>query len=294
MKPGRIGSALAVAAVLSFVSVPKAAQGQPARGGVGAPAGAEFGPYYQAPLVKGGPVARAPDGKADFEGYWTSRFNQAVFDVEDHPQRRPGIAPGKGAIVDPPDGKIPYQPWAAAQAKDLRENHMFEEPEAHCYLSGVPHEDYGPFGFQILQTRGYVVMLWEARHAYRIIPTDGRPHIPANVKLFEGDSVGHWEGDTLVIDTTNQNGRGWFDMVGNFTSEHIHVVERFTPVDSNTINVEATIEDPTLYTRPWKIAGTFGRRLDPDYEQMEFACIEGNIDPQHYVESEGGRAKPAN
>jgi len=197
-------------------------------------------------------VARTPDGKADFEGYWTSRFNQAVFDVEDHAQRRPGIAPGKGAIVDPPDGKIPYQPWAAAQAKDLRENHMFEEPEAHCYLSGVPHEDYGPLGFQILQTRGYVVMLWEARHAYRIIPTDGRPHIPANVKLFEGDSVGHWEGDTLVIDTINQNGRGWFDMVGNFTSEHIHVVERFTPVDSNTINVEATIEDPTLYTRPWK------------------------------------------
>ena len=99
MKPGLMSSALAVAAVLSWVAVPAAAQGQPARGGVGAPAGAEFGPYYQAPLVKGGPVARTPDGKADFEGYWTSRFNQAVFDVEDHPQRRPGIAPGKGAIV---------------------------------------------------------------------------------------------------------------------------------------------------------------------------------------------------
>ncbi len=274
-----------------MVSMPGSGQA-PARKGGAAPD--PYGPYYQAPLVKGGPVGRTSDGHPDMQGYWTSRFNQAVFDVEDHPTARPGLPPGKGAIVDPPDGKIPYQPWAAAKAKDLRENHMYEEPEAHCLPSGVPHEDYGPFGFQILQTPGYFTMWWEARHAYRIIPTDGRPHQPASVKLFEGDSVGHWDGDTLVIDTTNQNGRAWFDMVGNFTTENIHVVERFTPVDSNTINVEATIEDATMYTRPWKIAGTFGRRLQANYEQMEFACLEGNADLQHYVETEGGKAKKAN
>ena len=106
-----------------------------------------------------------------------------------------------------------------------------------------------------------------------------------------GDSVGHWEGDTLVVDTTNQNGKTWFDMVGNFTTENIHVVERITPLDSNTIKYEATVEDPTIYTRPWKISGEWGRRPDTDYEQMEFACIEGNQDLHHYVENEGGKAK---
>jgi hypothetical protein len=278
-----------LAGVIAAAGQPPARGGRGGGGG-GAPAN-QYGPYYQAPLVKGGPVGRTPEGKPDMQGYWTPRFNQSVYDVEDHPVARPGIPPGKGSIVDPPGGKIPYQPWAAAKAKDLSANHMYLEPEAHCYLSGVPHEDYGPFGFQILQTKGYFVMLFEARHAYRIIPTDGRPHIAPNYKLFEGDPVGHWEGDTLVIDTTNQNGVGWFDMMGSFTTEHLHVVERFTPVDTNTINVEALMEDPTMYTQPWKIAGTFGRRIDPGYEQMEFACIEGNDDPLHYVESEGGRAK---
>lgn len=299
MMSGVLGFRLAAGAALGFLLIVPPGFGQGpgrrgGRGGGGGPAGGEFGPYYQAPLVKGGPVGRTPEGKPDMQGYWTPRFNQAVFDIETHTDRLPAAGPGKGAIVDPPDGKIPYQPWAAAKAKDLGAHHMYEEPEAHCYLSGVPHEDYGPFGFQIIQTKGYLVMAWEARHAFRIIPTDGRPHIDPKIKLFEGDSVGHWEGDTLVIDTTNQNGRAWFDMVGNFTSDHMHVVERFTPVDANTINVEATIEDPTLYTQPWKIAGTFGRRLDPNYEQMEFACDEGNIDPQHYVESEGGAAKKSN
>jgi hypothetical protein len=252
---------------------------------------ATYGPYWQPPVVKGGPVKRLPDGKPDMTGYWAPRFNQAIFDIENHPQRQPGVPPGKGAIVDPPDGKIPYKPEAAAKAKDLREHHIYEEPEAHCFESGVPHSAYQQFGFQILQPSGYFLIAFEYAHSYRIIPTDGRPHIASNVKLFMGDSVGHWEGDTLVVDTTNQNGRSWFDMVGNFTTENIHVVERITPVDANTINYEATIEDPTIYTRPWKIAGNWGRRIDSEYEQLEFACDEGNDDLQHYTEATGGTAK---
>ncbi|MBV9503919.1 MAG: hypothetical protein JO323_02830 [Acidobacteriia bacterium] len=256
-----------------------------------AQAGNTFGPYWQPPVVKGGPVPRLPDGKPNLEGYWAARFNQAIFDIEDHPVARPGVAPGKGAIVDPPGGKIPYKPEAAAKAKDLREHHIYEEPEAHCYMSGVPHTAYQQFGFQILQPAGYVVIAYEYAHSFRSIPTDGRPHISPSIKLFMGDSVGHWEGDTLVVDTTNQNGRTWFDMVGNFTTENIHVVERITPVDANTINYEATIEDPTIYTQPWKIAGTWGRRIDPEYEQFEFGCIEGNTDLEHYTEQVGGTAK---
>jgi hypothetical protein len=236
-------------------------------------------------------MPRLSDGKPNLQGYWAARFNQAIFDIEDHPTARPGIPPGKGAIVDPPGGKIPYKPEAAAKAKDLRENHIYEEPEAHCFMSGVPHTAYQQFGFQILQPQGYVVLAYEYAHSFRTIPTDGRPHIDPSIKLFMGDSVSHWEGDTLVVDTTNQNGRTWFDMVGNFTTENIHVVERITPVDANTINYEATIDDPTIYTRPWKIAGSWGRRLEPAYEQFEFACIEGNDDLQHYTEKTGGKAK---
>ena len=268
-------------ALVLAIRVPAVAQG----------AGNTYGPYWAPPVIKGGPVPRLPDGKPNLQGYWAARFNQAIFDIEDHPVARPGVGPGKGAIVDPPGGKIPYKPEAAAKAKDLRENHIYEEPEAHCFMSGVPHTAYQQFGFQILQPQGYVVLAYEYAHSFRTIPTDGRPHIDPSIKLFMGDSVGHWEGDTLVVDTTNQNGRTWFDMVGNFTTENIHVVERITPVDSNTINYEATIEDPTIYTRPWKIAGSWGRRLEPAYEQFEFACIEGNDDLEHYTEKTGGKAK---
>ena len=296
MRSGLLGSlpaaALAVAAFV-FLPSPGAGQGPGPKGGgekgVGGAFG-KFGPYHQPPYLKGAAVGRTPEGKPDMQGFWEARFNAAIFEVQDHGARR-GIAPGKGAIVDPPDGKIPYKPEAAAKAQDLFEHHIFLEPEAHCYMSGVPHQAYTQFGFQIVQTRGYFVMIWEFAHTYRIIPTDGRPHIAGDIKLFMGDPVGHWEGDTLVVDTTNQNGRSWFDMAGNFTSDHIHVVERITPVDTNNINYEATIEDPTMYTRPWKIAGTFGKNLEPGYEQMESACVEGNRDPDRYIEEEGGKSK---
>lgn len=288
--------AAALAATLAFLA-PVPGSGQDAakgkgKGDGGGAAGGLYTPYYAPPKMPGGPVKRLPDGHPDLQGFYATRFNQAIFDIEDHPTPQPGVGPGKGAIVDPADGKIPYKPEAAAKAKDLAAHHMFEEPEAHCFQSGVPHSAYQQFGFQIVQNPGYLVILFEYAHSYRIIPTDGRKHtLPAGAKLFMGDSVGHWEGDTLVVDTTNQNGKTWFDMVGNFTTENIHVVERITPVDSNTIRYEATVEDPTIYTRPWKIAGEWGRRPDAGYEQMEFACIEGNEDLEHYTGDQGGKAK---
>jgi hypothetical protein len=307
MRRGLFGCALALvyaAGVLIGLPVPVAGQAQndasqkaagkaPTKGGGFNPYD-KFGPYYAPPAVKGAPVGRTPEGKPDMQGFWAGRFNAAIFEVQNHPVAKRGVGPGKGAIVDPPDGLIPYQPAAAEKAKDLFEHHIYLEPEAHCFPSGVPHQAYTQFGFQILQSPGYLTMVWEFAHTYRIIPTDGRPHIPANIKLFMGDSVGHWEGDTLVIDTTNQNGRTWFDMAANFTTPSMHVVERITPVDTNTINYEATVEDPTIYTKPWKIAGTFGRNLEPGYEQMESACVEGNRDPQRYTEAEGGKSKKAN
>ncbi len=107
---------------------------------------------------------------------------------------------------------------------------------------------------QILQPPGHVVFLAGFNHSYRVVPLDGRPHLPENVKLFMGDSRGRWEGNTLIVDVTNNNDKTWLDVIGSFHSDALHVVERFTVVDARTINYEATIEDPKVYTRPWKLA----------------------------------------
>ena len=118
-------------------------------------------------------------------------------------------------------------------------------------------------------------------HGNRIIAMDGRPHIDAKIKLTQGDSIGHWEGDTLVVDTTNLNDKTWFDAAANFHSDEEQVVERFTPVDSDTIAYQATIRDPKVYFRKWTVAFELWRNPDPHYQQMEFACREGQVDLQH-------------
>jgi len=235
--------------------------------------------------------SRLADGKPDMQGYWETRNFFSAFDLETHEKAEFGVPAGHGVVVDPPNGKIPYQPWALEKKKDILEHHLFDDPQAHCWLSGVPRQMYTPFGFQILQPPGYMVLLYEAFHSYRIIPLDGRPHASAAIHMFEGDSRGHWERDTLVVDVTNQNEKTWFDMAGNFHSDALHVIERYTMTDLNTIQYEATLEDPKVFTQPWKIAFELGRNREPDYEQMEYACVEGEKDLEHYTESEGARRK---
>lgn len=288
MQNGFFCSIVVTAAGLLLMAGPAPAQPPGGRGGRGGGGFNVFG-GPRMPPVKPGPVPRLADGKPDMQGYWNAANNGgAVFEIQKHEERRQGVPPGNGAIVDPPDGMIPYRPWAAAKAKDTFEHHMSDEPELHCDESGVPKQIYVQFGFQIFQPANYMVMTWEFMHAYRIIPTDGRPHtLPADVHLYQGDSVGHWEGDTLVVDTTNLNGRTWLDTVGNFHSDALHVVERFTMKDSETIDYEATLTDPKTYTRPWTIAFPLRRNRRPDYQQMEFACVEGNEDVHHYTPGAG-------
>ncbi len=288
----------ATAALALITAIPLAAQETPpaggppaggARGGRGGGRGVGRG---RGPLLPPrGPVPRSADGHPDMSGYWNAGNNGgAVFEVQKHEAKSRSLPAGQGAIVDPPDGLIPYQPWAAAKAKDNFDHHLADEPELHCYESGLPNQMYRQFGFQILEPAGYVVMNWEFMHAYRIIPTDNRPHtLPASTHLFQGDSVGHWEGDTFVVDTTNFNDRTWLDSAGNIHTDQMHVVERFTMENDRTIKYEATIEDPKAYTKPWKVAFSFNRNNQRDYETMEFACIEGNTDLQHYDASEGGK-----
>lgn len=264
-----------VLGILTLLAAPMFGQGQRRAGGRAA--------------VKAGPFTRTPDGKPNMQGYWETRNFFSAFDLETHAKAEFGVPAGQGVVVDPPNGKIPYQPWALEKKKDILEHHLFDDPQAHCWLSGVPRQMYTPFGFQILQPPGNVVLLYEAFHSYRIIPLDGRPHASDAIRMFEGDSRGRWEGDTLVVDVTNQNEKTWFDMAGNFHSDALHVIERYTMADANTIRYEATIDDPKVFTQPWKIAFDLGRNPDPKYEQMEYACVEGEKDLQHYTENDGAK-----
>ena len=182
-------------------------------------------------------------------------------------------------IVDPQDGRIPYQPWAAAKRREHLVNmetptkleHI--EPEDRCLLLGAPRSNYRG-DLQIRQAPGHVVILYEWVHAYRVISTDGRPHVGEDIHLYNGDSRGRWEGDTLVVDVTDFNGKNWFDRAGNFHSEALHLVERFTPISADAIQYEVTIEDPNVFTRPWTMSMPLYRRVEENARILEFRCVE--------------------
>ena len=182
---------------------------------------------------------------------------------------------GRGIIVDPSDGKLPLQTWARAEGENRKlPERGYDDPTAHCFVAGVPRSMYIPSPFHIVHTAGHVVFLFE-RMAWRVVPTDGRAHLPDHVRLWQGDSVGRWDGDTLVVDTTNLNGKTWLNEVGEIVSHAERVVERFTPVDADTIAYEATVTDPIVYTRPWTIAFSLKRQGD---ELLEVACHEDDQD----------------
>ena len=215
---------------------------------------------------------RTADGRPDFQGVWNRVGIRNMENIQEHPETMDGSG-GRSAIVDPPDGLIPYQAWALAK----RDAHFsaYLDPPRKCFPQGAPRFAYGG-AKQVIQTPGYVFMFNDQSHYYRIIPTDGRPHLGPDIRLFEGDLRGRWEGNTLVIDVTNQNAIAWLDHVGDFYSPAVHVVERLTMIHRDVIHYAATVEDSNVYTRPWTMA--FGWRRTPDsatYEQWEQACWEG-------------------
>lgn len=216
--------------------------------------------------------ARTPDDKPDFGGLWRRRI-AAHEDVEAHPKTLDD-AGGPSVVVEPPDGKVPMQPWADAWRKGHPEKYIHHN--AACFLSGAPATMYITGLYQFLQTRDYFVVLTEEAHAYRSIPLDGRPHIGKDIALWQGDARGRWDGNTLVIETTNQNAIPWLDQRARFYTEEARVTERLTLVDANTMHYEATIDDPIVYTRPWKIAIPFRRNTQEDIELWEEDCYEGD------------------
>jgi hypothetical protein len=275
----------AVMAMLPFTPV-AAQRGQ--RGGVDQAPGAQSGcpdePARFRPCAiekeKTFDPPRTSDGKPDLQGYWAPGIQ--AFDIETHPETfdyrgEPTL------VVDPPDGKVPYQPSALAKRNDRASHHTdpttleYVDPNARCFLRGVPRQMW-IMQFRIVQPPGSanVAMVFEQNHAYRIIPTDGRPHLGETIRLWMQDSRGHWEGNTLVVDSANGNGRTWLDNQGNFYSAGAHVVERIALVDRDTLHYEATITDPAVFTRPWTLAYPVKRVKDKSFEIMEFACHEGN------------------
>jgi hypothetical protein len=222
--------------------------------------------------AKGFSPPRTPDGKPDFRGFWSRIGLRNLENIEEHAESFDGSG-GTSSIVDPRDGRVPYQPWAAAQRRTHFTTYL--NPQVLCLPTGSPKVAYSPGVNQILQTPSSLIFLDDYAHVFRIVPTDARPHVAPNIRLFMGDSRGRWEGDTLVIDVTNLDDRTWLDAIGNFYSDAVHVVERWTMFHPDVIHFEATIDDPKVYTRPWTMAFGLRRHTEPGYEMMENACYEG-------------------
>jgi hypothetical protein len=231
-------------------------------------------------------------GKPDFNGIWEAN-NTANWDLQTHPARpmvaQPGLVPNSQVLAAPvvglgsvgwvPGGlgivegeEIPYQPWAAARKKENLEHWMDRDPEIKCFQPGVPRAMYMPHPFQIIQSATKINMVFEYANAQRTIHLNKMEEYP-NV-LWMGYSVGHWEGDTLVVDVSDFTDATWFDRAGNFHSDVLHVVERYTPMGHDAIRYEATIEDPQVFTRPWKISMPLYRRLEPNAQLADFRCVE--------------------
>jgi hypothetical protein len=256
---------------VAFSALPVAGQGQAAA------------PAYRAP--------RTADGKPNLNGIWQAN-NEANYDLQAH-MARPALAlragpfgpvPAKevlalGAVGSVPPGpgvvegdEIPYLPAALAQKKKNQENWLTSDPEIKCYLPGVPRATYMPYPFQIFQSASAIFMAYEYAGAVRNVYL--KDPGPAPVDSWMGQSVARWEGETLVIDARGFNDQSWFDRAGNFHSEALHVVERYTRTQPDVLTYEATIEDPKTFSRPWKISMPLYRRLDKGAQIMDFKCVE--------------------
>ena len=254
-------------------------------------------PPYSAP--------RTPDGVPDLQGIWGGPGGDGLSYLEDHEYVDVTTPAQETFVSDPPDGKVPYTPWGLAKRNEIlaglgrgwsgeSDERLYSSPAAFC-LNFMPRFAFNEL--EVVQQPGSVIMLGE--EGYRVIPTDGRPPISETAKLWFGNSRGRWEGDTLVVEVSSLNGRGWFDSTGLYFTENTRMTERWRLVDANTIDYEVTIEDPTVYTRPWTMnfprrrpgtgPNTRGSRVpgavavntpsvqDPYADEVwEDACYEGN------------------
>jgi hypothetical protein len=220
---------------------------------------------------------RTGDGKPNLNGVWQA-LNEANWDLEPHPASQGpvyalgaaySVAPGIGVVEG---GTIPYKPEALEKRKQNYANRLKLDPEIKCYMGGVPRSTYMPYPFQIIQGKDSLMIAYEFAGAVRVVNM-GKP-TEAPTDSWMGWSNGHWEGETLVIDVTGLNDQTWFDRAGNYHSDSLHVVERFTPRSADTLMYEATIEDPQTFTRPWKISMPLYKRVEKNAQIIEYKCPE--------------------
>jgi hypothetical protein len=195
-------------------------------------------------------------------------MNSASWDILDHPDQ-PGIPAGRSVVEG---GALPYRPEAQEVKRRNFENRETADPETNCNLPGVPRITYTPFPFQITQTSKQITFLYEYAHAVRNVFMD-TPHPRGGLEWWLGDSRGHWEGNTLVVDVADFNDLTWFDRAGDFHSKALHVVERYTPAGPDHLQYEALIEDPAVFTRPWKMSMLLYRQKEKDAELLEYECF---------------------
>ena len=240
--------------------------------------------------------ARTADGKPNLSGVWQV-ISEANWDVQAH-EARPGavtqrgiypyayaevpaapvlalgaagIVPGSLGVVQG-DGQIPYTPAAAMTKAENAAHWIDRDPELKCYLPGSPRASDMPYPIQIVQSSTKIQMIYTFSNAARTIHLDKVADPPDDTWM--GHSVGRWDGDTLVVDVTHFNDKTWFDRAGNFHSDALHVVERFTPISADALRYEVTIEDPKVFTRPWAIAMPVYRRLEPNVQVLDYPCID--------------------
>ncbi|MBI2186696.1 MAG: hypothetical protein HYU37_06165 [Acidobacteria bacterium] len=231
------------------------------------------------------PIPRMRDGRPDVSGNWRLSGGAATYSWEEHLGGFGVASAGPTLVVDPPDGILPYQPWAVAERERRRRpESAYEENVAKCILPGMPRMMV--FNFFIAQSPDKVVIFHGTHLATRVVRFDGRQPLPGSIRLWMGDPRGRWEGDTLVVETTNLNGRGWGTLGGDVISDAAHIVERFRMINASTMWWEATVTDPKVYTRPWTMRfpaphvklGTSPEDIDLDFED---SCHEGNVDLAH-------------
>ncbi len=219
-------------------------------------------------------VPRAADGHADLSGVWiTGALSLLIGDKE---ARDIAEADRRAGRTLPPPEQPSYKPDAEAKRQYYLARRGIDDPMARCFISGVPRITTRPLPFQIFHLKDQVLILYEAHHAFRIIPTDGRKHPDDIEPSFNGDSVGRWEGDTLVVDVIGFNEKTWLSGVGTIHSDKLHVVERYTRDSADTVRYDVTVEDPEVLTRPWHEHEIF--RLRPGERLREYECIENNED----------------
>jgi hypothetical protein len=233
-----------------------------------------------------GTVPRTSDGKPDLTGVWQGGSSRrGTWEEANAGLGVGGTGRDPTAPANPPSQQVindpaPYQPWAARKVLESFNNRGIDDPNGLCLPPGVPRATLvGLFPIQIIQTPRQIVILYEYMNVFRVIPLDAK-HRDDAVPTYMGDSIGHWEGDTLVVDSIAFNDKTWLTGTGTFHSESLHVTERYTRVDKDQINYEATIEDPNVLTRPWTIRTTM--MLREGTHLQEYVCVENNLDPARY------------